>query len=167
LKKPDGEDRKIQVPSWIDPAAQNGTPMCRALDLATSVLKRWVVEHSNSFPPIVFNITDGEATDGDPLRFSQELRKISTDDGETLLFNIHLSESQNEVVFLPDDLPSLEDEYAETLFHMSSLLPFPLRSTAMSEGIDVNDNTKGYVYNSDPYALIRFLEIGTRPSVLR
>jgi len=166
-KTKDDEDRKIRVPVWIESSANNGTPMCRALDMATSMLQTWTQNHMDSFPPIVFNISDGEATDGDPLRFAQILKKVSTDDGGALLFNIHLSGHSGQTVFLPNELGVVQDEFAETLYHMSSRLPFPMRSSALSLGHEVGPDTKGYLYNADPGSLVQFLEIGTRPSNLR
>ena len=49
---------------------------------------------------MVIHLTDGEPTDGDPLPYAEALKSLSTDDGELLLFNCHISESQaNPVVF--------------------------------------------------------------------
>lgn len=173
LKKvPDGNggfvERRVKFPVWFDPHAKNGTPMCQALDLAASMVRAWIDLHPRSFPPIVINITDGEATDGDPLRYAQQLRSFATDDGEVLLFNVHLSSSEESAVELPsgvDELP--RDEYAVLLFQMSSLLPFTMRAAAEQEGYRVTMDTRGFVFNADPVALVRFLEIGTRPSTLR
>ena len=114
-------------------------------------------------------LIDGEATDGDPLRYAQELRSFASDDGPTLLFNVHLSESEATPVELPssrDELPR-DDEYADTLFQMSSHLPFSMRSAAEQEGYSVNLDTRGFVFNANPAALVTFLDIGTRPSNLR
>lgn len=162
------EDR-VKVPVWFDPEAKNGTPMCQALDLGSQAVRDWIDRYPSGFPPVVLNVTDGEATDGEPLRYAQQLREFATDDGEVLLFNIHLSESEEPPVELPSDraeLPS-EDEYAETLFEMSSRLPFSMRSAAEQEGYRVDLDTRGFVFNADPTALVAFLEIGTRPSNLR
>ena len=123
---------------------------------------------SRGFPPIVVNITDGEATDGDPLRYAQALRSFATDDGEVLLFNVHLSAADEPPVTLPDALAELPpDDYARQLFQMSSVLPFSMRAAAEQEGFAVSLDTRGFVFNADPAALVRFLEIGTRPSNLR
>ena len=43
-----------------------GEAMCQAFARAHSILRGWLGQHAASFPPIVINITDGEATDGDP-----------------------------------------------------------------------------------------------------
>lgn len=159
--------QKVRVPVWFDPHAKNGTPMCQALDLATAMVRRWVDLHPHGFPPIVVNITDGEATDGDPLRYAQLLRSFATDDGEVLLFNIHLSEVEDPAIELPDQSSGLPDDYARQLFQMSSLLPFTMRAAAEQEGYAVSLDSRGFIFNADPGALIRFLEIGTRPSNLR
>ena len=93
---------------------------------------------------------------------------VTTDDGETLLFNVHLSESEAAPVTFPDSVAELpDDEYAQQLYQMSSPLPFAMRSAAQQEGIEVTLDTRGFVFNADPVALVRFLEIGTRPSNLR
>lgn len=170
LQESDGEgtERRVKFPVWFDPHAKNGTPMCQALDLAAQQVRRWIDLHPRSFPPVVLNVTDGEATDGEPLRYAQQLRTFATDDGEVLLFNVHLSESEDPAVELPSDPVELPAEgYAEQLFEMSSRLPFSMRAAAEQEGYHVDLDTRGFVFNADPSALVRFLEIGTRPSNLR
>ena len=162
-------ERRVKFPVWFDPHAKNGTPMCQALDLAARTVRDWIDLHPDSFPPVVVNVTDGEATDGEPLRFAQQLRSFATDDGEVLLFNVHLSGSEEPAVELPSSRQELprDAEYAEVLYQMSSLLPFSMRSAAEQEGYSVGLDTRGFVFNADPVALVRFLEIGTRPSNLR
>jgi hypothetical protein len=143
--------------------------MCQALDQAAQTLRRWIDAHPRSFPPVVLNVTDGEATDGDPLRFAQQLRSFATDDGEVLLFNVHLSDSEAPAVELPSSRRALpgDDEYADVLFDMSSTLPFTMRAAAEQEGFTVDLDTRGFIFNADPVGLVRFLEVGTRPSNLR
>ena len=53
----------------LEVIANGGTPMCHALGMATSLLQSWTSQHANSFPPVVINISDGEATDGDLSRW--------------------------------------------------------------------------------------------------
>jgi len=60
----------------------------------------------------VINITDGESTDGDPIPDAKALGSMGTEDGATLLFNIHLSSSPaipssfRTTRGLPDKFPS-------------------------------------------------------------
>lgn len=165
--QPEAPDRPVRVPVWFEPQARNGTPMCQALDLAAQMVRRWIDRYPSGFPPIVLNLTDGEATDGDPLRYARLLTDLATDDGDTLLFNAHLSDRTTDPVEFPDGLAGLPDGYAEQLFQMSSRLPFALRAAAEREGYAVTAETRGFLFNADPAALVRFLEIGTRPSTLR
>ncbi|MFN3597953.1 MAG: vWA domain-containing protein [Rubricoccaceae bacterium] len=167
---PDGAggeaERRVRVPVWFDAEARGGTPMCQALDTATRLVRRWVERHPSGFPPVVVNVTDGEATDGDPVRLAQTLRSYGTDDGEALLFNVHLSSSTEPAIELPDTLEGLPDDHARQLFQMSSELPYPMRAAAEAEGYVVSMDARGFLFNADPVGLVRFLEIGTRPSTL-
>lgn len=169
---PDGHgglaERRTRVPVWFEPTARGGTPMCAALDLATQAVRTWSDAYPDSFPPVVVNVTDGEATDGDPLRYARELRTYGTRDGEALLFNVHLSSTDEAPVAFPssvDELP--RDANARALFDMASALPFTMRAAAEAEGLRITLDTRGFVYNADPAALVRLLEIGTRPATLR
>ena len=60
-------ERAEKFRTWFDPVAQNGTPMCQALRQARSLLEPWIQAHPKSFPPIVFNITDGISPTGKQL----------------------------------------------------------------------------------------------------
>ncbi len=160
-------DETVKFPVWFDPVANGGTPMCQALKRAKSTLENWLAEHPHCFPPIVINITDGEATDGDPSGPAQDLASLKSSDGDVLLFNLHLSSQKATPVEFPDSEEGLPDEYARLLFRMSSRLPDYMRGIAMEEGFKVSENTRGFVFNADIVSVIRFLDIGTRPSNLR
>lgn len=160
-------DQTIKFPIWFDPVANGGTPMCQALGRATTVLQGWLGQHPDCFPPIVINITDGEATDGDPTGPAQALTALTSTDGNILLFNLHLSSQKATPVEFPDSEDVLPDNYAKTLFNMSSKLPEYMRGIAQEEGFKASENTRGFVFNADIVSVIRFLDIGTRPSNLR
>jgi hypothetical protein len=160
-------DQTVKFPVWFDAVAKGGTPMCAALDRAHSVLAEWIQNHPDSFPPIVINITDGESTDGDPSTRAQALRDLVGSDGNVLLFNVHLSSDRATPVEFPDSDAALPDKYAKLLFSLSSPLPGHMREAAQQEGYTVTDGTRGFVFNADIVAVIRFLDIGTRPSNLR
>ena len=71
--------------------ADGQTPMCQVLRVAYQVTADFVSQHPDCFPPIVFNITDGAANDGDPSPGAASLRGIASSDGNVLLFNLHIS----------------------------------------------------------------------------
>ncbi len=52
----------VKFAVWFDAVANGGTPMGQALRQARALLEPWAQAHAGSFPPIVINITDGEAT---------------------------------------------------------------------------------------------------------
>ena len=79
------------VPVWVDPRAEGGTPMCHMLYHAHQILAEWIGQHPRSFPPIVVHITDGESQDGNPIPYADALKSLATEDGNVLLFNCHLS----------------------------------------------------------------------------
>ncbi len=157
----------IKFPVWIDPVAKGGTPMCAALHQAGSVVSAWLAAHTNCFPPIVMNITDGEATDGNVLQPAQELKALASTDGHVLLFNLHISSSHHSPIEFPDAPNELPDSYAKLLFNASSHLPDYMWMMVQQEGLIVSENPKGFVFNADLVSVIRFLDIGTRPSNLR
>jgi hypothetical protein len=151
------------LPIWFDPVAYGGTPMCGALRQAHRTLKSWVATHPDAYPPIVINLTDGEATDGEPVPTAQDLRDLSTSDGNVLLFNCHISSTSGVPTLLPQsesELPS--DPYAQQLFQMSSVLPEGLLSAAKNAGLEVGEGSRGFAFNAELVDVIRFLDIGTR-----
>ena len=160
-------DQTVKFPIWFDSVAHGGTPMCDALTHAQSILSSWLQQHPSCFPPIAINITDGESTDGDPAAAAESVRNLSSDDGNVLLFNAHLSSHRAAPVEFPDGEAGLPDQYAQLLFRLSSALPPYIRTVAQQEGYAVSDGARGFVFNADLVSVIRFLDIGTRPSNLR
>lgn len=154
-------------PVWLEPRASGATPMCQALSYAQTLLSAWITAHPYSFPPIVLNLTDGEANDGDPLSGSQQLRYMRTDDGEVLLFNLHISAVGGSPITFPASSAVLPDAYSRSLFEMSSVLPSHMRSYAEHNGYQISDGSRGFVYNADIVSLVQFLDIGTRALALR
>jgi len=160
-------DQKVKFPIWFDAVASGGTPMCAAFEKTTEIMTAWISQHQNSFPPICINITDGESQDGDPTQVAKKLTSLATNDGNLLLFNIHISQKQMGTVEYPDSTTSLSDPNAKLLFEISSLLPSHMIGIAKQEGLQVSELSRGFAYNADLVSLIRFLDIGTRPSNLR
>jgi hypothetical protein len=160
-------EQTVKFPVWFDPVAENGTPMCKALTQAHGILTGWLADHPDCFPPIVINITDGEANDGDPREPAQTVMELASSDGNVLLFNLHLSSHRSTPIEFPDSGDNLPDKYAAILYEMSSKLPDHMLTAAHQEGYQVSGETRGFAFNADIVAVIKFLDIGTRPSNLR
>ena len=157
----------VKFPIWFEPVAQGQTPMCEAMTFAQRILAKWLSQHPDCFPPIVINMTDGAATDGDPMIAAQRLKNLSSSDGKVLLFNINFSSHSVNPIEFPDTDKLLPGKYAKQLFQMSSRLPKHMQKIAQQEyGISISEQTRGFTFHADMVALIKFLDIGTRPSNL-
>lgn len=162
-----GKMRKqsVKVPIWFDPVADGATPMCQASQEAYRILGDWTKEHGDSYPPLLIHITDGEATDGDPEQRIRALTQLSTSDGDTMLFNIHLSAHPNaKPVIFPDSPNGLPDEYSKMLWQTASPLTDTMRAIAKEQGIPTGPGSRAFVLNADMVALVQAIDIGTRPS---
>ncbi len=90
--------------------------------------------HAESFPPMVFNITDGEATDcddaGTGCAVADQIKSLRTADGNVLLVNIHIAAGTPNGVFFPrpHEASVYEPLCGEVLYDRSSE-PMP-RSSA-------------------------------------
>jgi hypothetical protein len=155
-------EQKFKFPVWFEPRADGRTPMCKALAAAGKEISAFIERFPEAFPPLVFNITDGKPTDGNPEPVASKVTQLQTADGNVLLFNAHLSSSSARAIEFPSGEQDLPDAEARVLFRISSVLPGKFREAARTEGFAVNDRTRGFVFNADLVSVIRFLEIGTR-----
>ncbi|QIW16467.1 hypothetical protein A4G20_09035 [Pasteurellaceae bacterium RH1A] len=160
-------EHKIKFPVWFEAVANGGTPMNQALNAAAYELTEWCNTHPDSYPPTVLHITDGESTDGSPVNAAKQLTDIRTNDGNVLLFNLHISNTNNKESVFNSDNYELHDHYAQTLFEMSSVLPSHLLGAAREKGFHVNENSRGFMFNAEAVQIVDFFDIGTRASQLR
>lgn len=152
----------LQVPIWIEPIAGTDTPMVRAFESAENLIKKWIQRNPNSFPPIVINISDGEATDGDPSPYAERIKNLQTDDGNVLLFNCFVSSAKAETILFPSNSGVLKDTFSKKLFEMSSTLPLPMVQEVQALlGFHIGNNSRGFAYQSDKDKITQFLGIIT------
>ena len=102
------------------------------------------------------------------MQQTNELKSMFTNDGNVILFNIHFSASKSaaEVVCPIEILELGGNNYAETLFNMSSLLPERYNADISRY---LNDNRAGrhraMGVNADATTLIKLMDIGTPTNV--
>lgn len=120
---------------WIKPVATGMTPMYEALNRALILVDNFCSQEPfrASYPPTIFNITDGEATDATDsqlLGIAQQIKNIGTSDGAVLLANMNLSKGngQHSVLFPTSTETLPKERYAQLLYQMSS--PMPQRCNA-------------------------------------
>jgi hypothetical protein len=155
-------DQKFKFPVWFESKPAGKTPMCAALATAQKYLEGFLAEFPDCYPPLVINITDGEASDGNPLDAARDLQKLASEDGSVLLFNAHISDKRSRPIEFPSDEAALPDKFAQLLFRMTSPLPPRLLDAARGDGFAVAPEARGFVFNADLVAIVRFLDIGTR-----
>lgn len=168
---PDGAgglvDQNIKFPVWFDPVSSGGTPMCDGLKKAAEVLVGWCNNHAGSYPPTVIHVSDGQSTDGDPEKIAEMVRNISTDDGQCLLFNLHIDAHDGSAVIFPASESGLPDAHSKLLFRMSSAFPQHLISAASDKGYKVSGESRFFGYKAGYEGIVDFFDIGTRASNLR
>lgn len=149
-------------PQWIIPESDGLTAMHSAFSLAKNMLERWVNGHPKSYPPTVFHISDGDFTDQDPSDLAEEIKTLQTEDGNVLIYNIHISETNQIGILFADSTDDLPDGYGIRLFKMSSVLPEKIREKIYAvKRLDLSPEAKAFVYNGDPTLLAQCLDIGT------
>jgi hypothetical protein len=163
---PDGAggtiEQTVKFPVWFDAEASGPTPMCEAFAAAGLAIIGFIARYPNAYPPIILNLTDGKPSDGNPQANARAIRNLTTADGNALVFNLLLSEKPGLAVYFLASEVALEDDYSKLLFRMSSELPPRMWDAAKAEGFAIAPKARGVVYNADPTAVVRFLDIGTR-----
>lgn len=166
--------KEVEKMQWIA-AKHTGhwTHLHEALARAQRLLAEWMKEHHDKdcYPPTIINITDGVfngTTRDNLLQQTNELKSMFTNDGNVILFNIHITASKSaEEVVCPIDKQDLQgNKYAELLFDMSSLLP--IRYNADIKKF-LNDGRQGrhvaMGVNADATTLIKLMDIGTPTNI--
>jgi len=122
---------------------QGGTDAKTAFVEAHDYLKQAVASErfANSFPPMLFHLTDGESqSDARPV--ADQIRQLQTSDGNVLLVNAYIGTQTSLNYQDPDDFPGYIDE-AEAgpspdntrLFDMSSPAPDCIEMNLKAENI--------------------------------
>lgn len=171
LVLPDGTSviSNSEIKYWIEPGCEGNTPMRSALEKALALASRWCRKPGNrsSYPPTVFNITDGEATDGDYdmlTELASEIKSLGTDDGNVLLMNINISSGlQDATVLFPDsknDIPA--SRYADMLYDMSSVMPAEYDESILAIKNGGRPPFRAMGMNTSASGLIDMMNIGSR-----
>jgi len=144
-------EQSIFFPEWVEPITAGGTPMCQALREAHSLAAKWSAAHPTNYPPVVINVTDGQAGDGDIKCPAGQITSVSTSDGPALLFNCHITDMTDQPVAFPaadGEVPP--DQYARLLFSISSPVPDTARRAILATASkDLPPGSRGFVFNGD------------------
>lgn len=174
---PSGEPgmARESISEWVKPHAAGSTPMYEMLSAATALVEHWCSEPQNaeSFPPIVFNITDGEANDCDGVQLREvaaRLRSVSTADGNVLLINVHIStdnDTQQAVVFPRKDEIGRDNRCAQLLAEISSVVPESMNDAVRHYRNDfAAPPFVAMSYNASITEAVAMLDIGSRSATV-
>lgn len=160
-------DTVVETRQWLEPQASGQTPMGKAFAKAYRMVASWCRKHPNSFPPIVINITDGEATDvrAEKIRaLAEQIKSTSTNDGGTLLMNIHLA-SQHDSEFRPLRFPAEGSQlpinrHSRLLYDISSTLP-PIYNSSIEPSHNEEPPFRAICYNAPIDDILGLLVIGS------
>ncbi len=171
------ELKEIEKVQWLEPVAEGSyTRAHEAFKIAKELLSKWMEEHKEKdcYPPTIINITDGEFNGVKNPRqvnseLTNELKSMFTNDGNVLLWNIHITPDNPDKVLLPlskDDLDINKDKYSEWLYDMSSLLPIRYNDdVSRLRGETVNGRHVAMAMNTDLSTLIQLMDIGTPTNI--
>lgn len=165
--------KEIEKVQWLEPRCDgNWTHVHLAFDRAKALLDKWMMEHheKDCYPPTIINITDGQfnhAKRDQIVQQANELKAMFTNDGNVLLWNIHITPGNMEQVLLPIGKQELKgNQYSELLFDMSSLLPTRYNQ-AISDirGDSMDARHVAMATNTDMSTLIQLMDIGTPTNI--
>ena len=165
---------EIEEVQWIETEATEGwTRVHHAFEKAKGLLDEWMEKHHDKdcYPPTIINITDGEfngATKEYVLQQANELKSMFTNDGNVILFNIHISANKAVCVTCPASKDEVSfSSLATTMYEMSSLLPMRYSDRIADLRGDGTPNNRytAMSINADMSTLIQLMDIGTPTNI--
>lgn len=165
---------EVEEVQWIEAEATEGwTRVHHAFEKAKGLLDEWMEKHHDKdcYPPTIINITDGEfngATKEYVLQQANELKSMFTNDGNVILFNIHISANKAVCVTCPASKDEVSfSSLATTMYEMSSLLPmrYSDRIADLRGDGTPNNRYRAMSINTDMSTLIQLMDIGTPTNI--
>ena len=167
--------KEVEKVQWLEARCDGSwTHLHQAFDRAKELLDRWMKEHHDKdcYPPTIINITDGaftHATNEQLIQQANELKAMFTNDGNVLLWNIHITPDGQKQILLPIGKEEVKgDNYSELLYDMSSLLPSRYNQPISDiRGDSVNTRHVAMSTNVDMSTLIQLMDIGTPTNIIQ
>lgn len=165
---------EVEEVQWIEAeATESWTRVHHAFEKAKGLLDEWMEKHheKDCYPPTIINITDGEfngATKEYVLQQANELKSMFTNDGNVILFNIHISANKAVCVTCPASKDEVSfSSLATTMYEMSSLLPMRYSDSIADLRGDETPNNRytAMSINADMSTLIQLMDIGTPTNI--
>ncbi|MBP5771297.1 MAG: DUF4433 domain-containing protein [Bacteroidaceae bacterium] len=165
--------KEVEQVQWVSARHDgNWTHVHKAFEKAKTLLDSWLAEHHehDCYPPTIINVTDGVfngTTRDNLIQQSNELKAMFTNDGNVLLWNIHITPDHLEQILLPVSKEEVKaDKYSELLYDMSSLLPERYnRPISDLRGDNTDERHVAMTTNTDMSTLIQLMDIGTPTNI--
>jgi hypothetical protein len=177
-KSPDGAggileekvDVEVTQPVWVDPIDKDGaTNMLGAFQLAKELVEKWMTDNSDGPAPVIINISDGVPYyDGkDPrecmketVALVNEIKNLSNNDGNVLVFNAQIDMANGTVVF-PSSRSEISQEEAQFLFDITSEVPESYKAAAQKNDLPTKEGSRGCIFGADGVQLIQLIDFGS------
>jgi len=165
--------------SFFPAKASGGTPMTEALELAYKLIQQRNAdledqknkeEINGISAPIVINITDGMPNDeSTATAAAQKLMDIKCEDGNVILFNMHISARGAKELLFPATEADLDGSpEARFLFNISSPLDDDMVNNAYANGFEsVKAGVRGMITNASGKTIPRFIQFGSSMSLMK
>jgi hypothetical protein len=161
--QPDGSMKKTAV--YVDATPNGGTPMKAGLALAAQITSDWCAGNPNAPAPLVFHVSDGESTDGDPTAEMTALRDLSTAAGNTTLWNLHLGTETSTPatpIMFGGGQASFPDAFSRLMFEQSSPMPQSVADLLSQSGVTVEAGARCFASNAKLEGLTLAIKVGSQ-----
>ena len=177
-KSPDGAggiieekvDVEVTQPVWVEPIDRDGaTNMLGAFQLAKELVEKWMSDNADGPAPVIINISDGvpfyEGKDPrecmkETVALANEIMKLSNNDGNVLIFNAQIDESNGKVVF-PSNRSDISQEQAQFLYDITSEVPESYKAAAAKNELPTKNGSRGCIFGADGVQLIQLIDFGS------
>ena len=173
-KTPDGTGGIVEVevkqPVWVEPIDKDGaTNMLGAFQLAKDLVEKWMADNAEGPAPVIINISDGvpyyEGKDPrdcmkETVSLANEIMGLSNNDGNVLIFNAQIDESNGKVVF-PSNRSDISQEQAQFLYDITSEVPESYKAAAAKNELPTKDGSRGCIFGADGVQLIQLIDFGS------
>jgi hypothetical protein len=169
---------QVEMPIFLEPSATGITPMADAFSFAEKLIKKWIEVKNDNPVPVIINVSDGKPDTGkadlndaeiaSTIATANSIMNMETLDGNPLIFNVHIANSQNEIQFPSEQKDLGSDTFANFLFKISSRVPEVYKRAAKDLKLgDLKPGCKGFISNASPETLIKFINFGSSGGLYR
>lgn len=158
-------DMEEHVPIYLEAVAKGLTPMGEAFKFAKELIEGWILRKPENPAPIIINISDGHPDDpSNTIRYANEIKQLSTADGNPIIFNIHIQKKGIQKGFEKSDI-NLHEANEKLLFKISSKIPaayvIHAKKAGLTDEFDITTDSSGYISNAKPETLVKFINFGS------